>query len=319
VYSQEILNSLSCGEWVSGEDIASCMGISRAAVWKQIQRLRTKGYEIESSTRKGYRLARIHDPLDADMICEGLRTKWLGKDLRCFKEVCSTNDVARSIARECQNGTVVLAETQTRGRGRLSRPWASPPGGIWMSLVLKPKISLDRAYRINMTVSVAVTRSLCALYDLDVGIKWPNDLLIEGRKVCGILMEISAEVDRVDWAVVGLGINANIDVSGFPVEWRSTSLRQELGQEVSRIDLIQKILLEVEETYQSMHSKDLYEEWRRRSVTLGKQVRITSATGDLSGEAIDLAEDGALVIRAEDKIKRVLAGDCIHLRAPGET
>jgi len=141
--------------------------------------------------------------------------------------------------------------------------------------------------------------------------------LIEGRKVCGILMEISAEVDCVDWAVVGLGINANIDVSGFPVEWRSTSLRQELGQEVSRIDLIQKILLEVEETYQSMHSKDLYEEWRRRSVTLGKQVRITSATGDLSGEAIDLAEDGSLLIRAEDKIKRVLAGDCIHLRAPG--
>ncbi|NMB84825.1 MAG: biotin--[acetyl-CoA-carboxylase] ligase [Methanothrix sp.] len=309
---------MSSGEWVSGEDMATRQGISRAAVWKQIQSLRTKGYEIESSTRKGYRLAKFHDPLDADMICEGLRTKWLGKDLRCFDEVCSTNDVARSVARECRNGTVILAETQTQGRGRLSRPWASPPGGIWMSLVLKPKISLDRAYRINMAVSVAVSRSMCALYGLDVGIKWPNDLLIGGRKVCGILMEISAEVDRVDWAVVGLGINANIDVMGFSVDWRATSLRQELCQDVSRIDLIQRLLLEIEGTYHRMHSRDLYEEWRRRSVTLGKQVRITSASGDLSGEAIDLAEDGALLIRAEDKIKRVLAGDCIHLRAPGE-
>jgi BirA family biotin operon repressor/biotin-[acetyl-CoA-carboxylase] ligase len=187
-----------------------------------------------------------------------------------------------------------------------------------MSLVLKPKISLDRAYRINMAVSVAVSRSMCALYGLDVGIKWPNDLLIGGRKVCGILMEISAEVDRVDWAVVGLGINANIDVMGFSVDWKATSLRQELCQDVSRIDLIQRLLLEIEGTYHRMHSRDLYEEWRRRSVTLGKQVRITSASGDLSGEAIDLAEDGALLIRAEDKIKRVLAGDCIHLRAPGE-
>lgn len=308
---------MSSGKWVSGEDLASRQGISRAAVWKQIQGLRKKGYEIESSTRKGYRLARMHDPLDADMICEGLRTKWLGLDLRCFNEVCSTNDVARSIARECQNGTVILAETQTRGRGRLSRPWASPPGGIWMSLVLKPEISLDRAYRINMAVSVAVSRSFSALYGLDVGIKWPNDLLIEGRKICGILMEISAEVDRIGWAVVGLGINANVDVSGFPVEWRCTSLRQELGLEVSRIELIQKLLWEIEETYQRMHSKDLYEEWRRRSATLGKQVRITSASGDLLGEAVDLAEDGALLIRAEDKIKRVLAGDCIHLRAVG--
>lgn len=299
--------------------MATRLGISRAAVWKQIQSLRTKGYEIESSTRKGYRLAGMHDPLDAGMICEGLTTKWLGKDLRCFNEVCSTNDVARSIALECRNGTVILAETQTRGRGRLSRPWASPPGGIWMSLVLKPKIPLDMTYRINMAVSVAISRSLSALYGLDVGIKWPNDLLIEGRKVCGILMEISAEVDRVDWAVVGLGINANVDVSGFPVEWRATSLRQELGQQVSRIDLIQKILLEIEETYQMMFSKDLYDEWRRRSATLGKQVRITSASGDLLGEAYDLAEDGGLLIRAEDKIKRVLAGDCIHLRAPRET
>ncbi len=298
--------------------MATRQGISRAAVWKQIQSLRMKGYEIESSTRKGYRLAGMHDLIDAGMICEGLRTKWLGKDLRCFNEVCSTNEIARSIARECQSGTVILAETQTRGRGRLSRPWASPPGGIWMSLVLKPKMSLDMAYRINMAVSVAISRTLCALYGLDVGIKWPNDLLIEGRKICGILMEISAEVDRLDWAVVGLGINVNNDVSGFPMEWRSTSLREELGLEVSRIDLIQKLLFQIEETYQRMHSKDLYEEWRRLSATLGKQVRITSASGDITGEAYDLAEDGALLIRQENKIKRVLAGDCIHLRAPGE-
>ena len=305
---------MSSGEWVSGEEMAFRQGISRAAVWKQIQGLRSRGYEIISSTRKGYRLANKPDILDAEIIQFGLETKWLGRDLRCFQEISSTNELAKELASKSENGTAILAEIQTQGRGRLSRPWVSPPGGIWMSLILKPEMPLSKVHQINMAVSVAVSRSIQALYGLEAGIKWPNDILIDERKVCGILMEVSAEVDRLDYAVVGLGINANVDVSGFPDEWKSTSIGHLLGRVVSRAELIQNILQEIEAAYERMNSTEIYEEWRRRSITIGKLVRITSMTGDLIGVAEDLLKDGALYLKTKEGSKHVLAGDCIHLR-----
>jgi BirA family transcriptional regulator, biotin operon repressor / biotin---[acetyl-CoA-carboxylase] ligase len=295
--------------------MAAKLGISRAAIWKQIGNLRKSGYEIEASTKKGYHLTCRPDLLDADMILSGLKTKWLGRDLRSFSEVNSTNEIAKSLAPSCQNGTVILAETQTQGRGRLSRHWASPPGGVWMSLILKPEMPLERVYQINMAVSVAVSRAIFSLLGLEAGIKWPNDLMIRERKICGILMEVSAEVGRLDYAIVGLGINANVSMCNFPEEWMSTSIARELGHEVNRRDLIQRILMDIEEAYEMMGSIEIYEEWRRRSVTLGRCVRITSNSGTLVGVVEDLNEDGALRLRTESGRQRVLAGDCIHLRA----
>jgi BirA family biotin operon repressor/biotin-[acetyl-CoA-carboxylase] ligase len=295
--------------------MASKLGITRAAVWKQIRNLRLRGYEIEASTRKGYHLTYKPDLLDKEAISSGLKTRWLGKNLCSFSEVNSTNENARSLAPSCQNGTVILAETQTRGRGRLSRPWASPPGGIWMSLILKPEMPLASVYQINMAVSVALCKCIFNLLGLKAGIKWPNDLLIRERKICGILMEISAEVGRLDYAVVGLGINANVGLSNFPEEWCATSLSHELGHEVSRVDLIQGILLEIEEAYDKMGSREIYEEWCSLSVTIGRYVRINSNAGDLVGVVEDLAEDGALLLKSENGCQRVIAGDCIHLRA----
>jgi BirA family biotin operon repressor/biotin-[acetyl-CoA-carboxylase] ligase len=204
---------------------------------------------------------------------------------------------------------------QTSGKGRLSRPWISPPGGIWMSLILKPQIPLAKVYRINMAISLAIARALSSLYGLKPGIKWPNDILINERKLCGILMEINAEVDRLNYAVVGIGINANVNAESFPAEWKATSLAIELGHEVSRTQLIQRLLLEVEETYTEMGSEEIYSQWRDRSATLGRNVRITSQEGDLEGEAVSLSEDGALDIKHAAGIRRVMAGDCIHLRA----
>jgi BirA family transcriptional regulator, biotin operon repressor / biotin---[acetyl-CoA-carboxylase] ligase len=311
---EETLKFLSSGEWVSGEEMALLQGISRAAVWKQIQGLRSRGYEIISSTRKGYRLTNKPDLLDKDIIQFGLETKWLGRDLRCLQELSSTNELAKEVAHNSENGTVVLAMIQTQGRGRLSRQWASPLGGIWMSLILKPKMPLSNVHQINMAVSVAVSKSIQNLYGLDAGIKWPNDILINERKVCGILMEVSAEVDRLDYAVVGLGINANVDVSGFPDEWKSTSIAHQLGKDVSRVELIQKLLQEIEAAYEQMSSIEVYEEWRRRSITLGRRVRITSMTGDLIGVTEDLLKDGSICLKTKEGHKRVLAGDCIHLR-----
>lgn len=311
----DILSFLISGEWVSGEEMARRLAISRAAVWKQVQALRQKGYEISSSTGKGYRLTKKIDLLDADRISRSLETRWLGRDMRIYDEVSSTNAAALALLSGCSNGTVILAETQTQGRGRLSRPWASPPGGIWMSLVLKPIMPLCHVYQINMAVSVALCRALYAQFGLNVGIKWPNDLLIKELKICGILMEVGAQVDRLDYAVVGVGLNANDDLSQFPADWRSSSLAVELGHDIDRCDLICRILEEIEVAIEKMGSIEIFEEWRSRSLTLNKQVRITYAAGDLVGEAVDLAEDGALILQIGDKQKRVLAGDCIHLRA----
>jgi len=297
--------------------MAARLGVSRAAVWKQIEALRATGYEIEASTRKGYRMLAKPDLLDSDLILSGLETKWLGKNLLCFYEVDSTNVVAASMAQKADNGTVILAERQTQGRGRLARSWASPQGGVWMSIILKPDMPMAHVYRLNMIASIALARAFFGLYGLSAGIKWPNDLLIGDRKICGILMEINAEVDRLNYVIMGLGINANIDVSGFPEEWRSTSLSQEMKRKIMRVELIQRILQEMEEAYEKMGSKEIYEEWRGRSITLGRQVRINSTYGDLYGKAMDLEEDGALIIKTENDLKRVLAGDCIHLRATG--
>lgn len=314
----DLLSYLVSGSWVSGEEIASNLGVSRAAIWKQVQALRTKGYRIESSTNKGYRLGANQDVLDPDMILKGLETDFVGKDLRYFREVRSTNETAREIAANCENGAVVLAEVQTKGRGRLSRSWHSPPGGIWISLVLKPEIPLAQAYRINMAVSVAIARAMFRLYGIKAGIKWPNDLLVSDRKLCGILMEVSAETDRLEYAVVGIGINANVDGDSFPSDWNATSLSREIGCQVSRPKLIQTLLMEIEKAYKQMGEPDIYLDWRDRSVTLGRRVRVTFSDGDIEGQAVYLSEDGALGIELAGEpgdIRWVVAGDCVHLRA----
>lgn len=312
--SEWVLSRLFSGEWVSGQEIAESQGVSRAAVCKQIKILRARGYEIESSTRKGYRLACRPDLLDAALIRSGLETRAVGCRVQCFREVDSTNRVARSLARDCPNGAVFISERQTEGRGRLSRSWQSPTGGVWMSILFRPDLPLPDAHRINMAASVAVARAVSKLYGLDPRIKWPNDILIGEQKLCGILMEISAEVDRIDYAVVGIGINANVDVSGFPLEWKSTSLSRELGRDVSRVELIQKILQEIDIIFGVIDFKDLYREWCDRSATLGKMVRVTSGGGDVVGQAVELSSDGALIVASKGTSVRVLAGDCIHLR-----
>lgn len=302
---------------MSGEEIASNLGVSRAAVWKQIQALRARGYRIESSTNKGYRLSEGQDVLDPETIRKSLETDFVGKNLLYYQEVKSTNETAKEIASTCGNGTIVLAEVQTGGRGRLSRSWRSPTGGVWMSLVLKPDIALVNAYRINMAVSVAIARTLFQLYGLNTGIKWPNDILVNGRKICGILMEVSAEMDRLEYAVVGIGINANIDVNEFPSDWNATSLSRETGGQVSRNQLIQTLLREIETAYDQMSTPKISSEWRERSVTLGRYVRITNSEGDVEGSAVSLGDDGALFIRLKGEpgeIRRIVAGDCIHLR-----
>ena len=312
----DALSFLVPGEWVSGEDIARRQGLSRAAVWKQIQALRKRGYRIASSTRRGYLLMDQPDLLDAGRIKKDLATRWLGRDLLILEQASSTNAVALSSVGQRQSGSVILAEIQKEGRGRLSRSWASPPGGIWMSLVLKPDIPLSRVYRINMAASVSICRAISRL-GLEAGIKWPNDILIQEKKVCGILTELGAQMDRLDYVVVGVGLNANNDTAAFPSQWRSTSLAAELGRSIDRCALVAAILNEMEKAIDNMESQEIYEEWRSLSLSLGKRVRISSAEGDLTGQVVDLDGDGALILQQGREKRRILAGDCIHLRPEG--
>jgi BirA family biotin operon repressor/biotin-[acetyl-CoA-carboxylase] ligase len=309
----DILSFLDPGIWVSGEEIASQLGVSRAAVCKKVRALRTRGYRIDSSPRRGYRLQQA-DRLDPERIQSSLRTKLVGRELHYFQEVESTNQVAGSLAESCPDGTAVLAEVQTRGRGRLARSWASPPGGIWMSIVLKPALSLAQVYSVNMAVSLAVTRALSRLYRLEGRIKWPNDILVGGRKISGILMEVRAELDRLDYVIAGVGLNVNIDPAQFPPEWNATSVSDQLGHNVDRTDLVAEILCRLEEAYLILGSREILEEWRALSATAGRMVRISSAEGDLEGEAVGLGEDGSLCIKTEKGLQRVLAGDCLHQR-----
>jgi BirA family biotin operon repressor/biotin-[acetyl-CoA-carboxylase] ligase len=311
--AKDALGFLHPGLWISGEDIAARMGVSRAAVWKQVRALRASGYRIESSPRRGYRLLET-DLLDPSRVSSGLKTKFIGSKLHYFQEVESTNDVARSLADSCPDGTVVLAEVQTRGRGRLARSWSSPPGGIWMSVVLKPRLPLSQAYRVNMAVGLAVTSALSCLYELEGKIKWPNDILVNGRKISGILLEVRAELDRLDYVIAGVGLNVNVDPSRFPEDWHATSISDQLGGNVSRTELIQEILRGIEEAYLNLESEEIIEEWRNLSDTTGRYVRISSTEGDLEGEAVGLGEDGSLCLKTKRGLQRVLAGDCLHLR-----
>ena len=182
-----------------------------------------------------------------------------------------------------------------------------------MSLVLRPNIPLSRVYRINMAASVSICRAVCQL-GLEAGIKWPNDILIREQKLCGILTELGAQVDRLDYAVVGVGLNANNDTAAFPSQWRSTSLAARLGKSIDRCALIAAILNEMEQALDDIESHELYEEWCSRSLTLGKRVRISSPEGDLMGQVLDLDQDGALILEQGGDKRRILAGDCIHLR-----
>jgi BirA family biotin operon repressor/biotin-[acetyl-CoA-carboxylase] ligase len=307
------------GKRVSGEKLASELSVSRSAIWKHIKVLRDEGYMIDSSTNLGYSLIETPDTLNPGEIKAGLQTKVIGKEIKYFKETESTNIIAREIAASVDEGTVVIAESQTAGRGRLGRKWISPEGGIWFSIILKPKMQPQYASRITLLAGVCVAKTIRGL-GLPAKIKWPNDVLINGKKVCGILTEIGAEVDLIDYLIVGIGIDANVDTESFPEEIRdsSTSLKKETGKEINRVDFVRKLLEEFELLYLEFQKEgftEILEEWRNMSATIGEWVKISTQTRTIYGEAIGVDNEGALILETSDgQLEKILAGNCEHLR-----
>jgi len=293
--------------YLSGETLSEQLGISRVSIWKHIRSLKKDGYLIDASPR-GYRLVSSPDLLLPYEFPD------LEQRIHYFPEIDSTMDAARELAKKgAEEGTIVIAEAQTRGRGRLSREWLSPEGGIYFTIILRPRISPTFASRINLMASVAVAATIRKLYGLKAELKWPNDVLIQGKKVCGILAEMDAEMDVVNFVNVGIGINANTSVPQF--EKTATSLKNASGKEISRKEFLSALLVEINRWQAPLMEAELLEEWKKLSVTLNRDVRIMSLGEEVTGQAIDIDATGALTLKGKDGcLRTVLVGDCIHLR-----
>lgn len=318
----QILNWLreSHGEPISGEAISKRFGVTRAAIWKHMQALKDEGYQIETVGRKGYRLAGTPDKLLPAEVLAGLKTRWLGKQLIYHDQVTSTNDLAKRAAFDgCAHGTVVVAEAQGEGRGRLSRGWFSPHGkGVWFSCVFRPTFLPQQASRCTLMAAVALARAFERYPGVAVGIKWPNDILtLEGKKLVGILAEMNAEMDAINFIVIGMGVNVNLLPEDFPAELQplASSLQQLGGGEpISRKKLLQVMLEELEAAFDEVSKTGfaaLLDDWRKRSITLGRQVSVIAPEETYTGVALDIDQQGALLVRrdADGTVEQVWAGD----------
>ena len=307
----------SGNKYISGEDMAEKLGVSRAAVWKHIKEMRSQGYNIESLARNGYILREAPDAMLSGEISNGLETKTIGCRIICHEEIDSTNNAAKHLAREgAAEGTVVVAESQTGGKGRLERQFFSPKGkGIWFSVVLRPKFLPQEAPKCTLMAAVAVARAMTE-FGLKPGIKWPNDLLYDNKKLVGILTEMSAEMDGINYIVIGTGINVNIAPEEFPEELRdvATSLSQMKGANLPRVKFLQAVLRALDDLYAKVQVEGfapVLKEWRQYSITLGQEVKVIGVRdGEVFyGKAADIDDEGALLVDTAAGRQRVLAGD----------
>ena len=290
--------------YISGEEMSQKLGVTRAAVWKAIKKLQGEGYIIESSTKKGYKLVEKPNVITPAELSPMLENDILGKVINYYKVTDSTNERAKALAREgAKEGTLVIADAQSEGKGRMGRSWNSPEGtGIWMSLILKPEILPQHASQLTLVAGLCMCEAIMAVTGLEASIKWPNDIVVNGKKVCGILTEMSAEMERINYIVLGIGINVNH--REFPKELPfATSLALEGGHDYTRAAFIKAFLERFEKKY--MHYKlnpnlesvlSLYE---KHCITLGKTVKITSGNEAFIAQAKGITVDGNLIVETE--------------------
>ncbi len=307
------------GNFVSGEDISEELGITRSGVWKQVKSLRELGYNIKSSTRLGYRIDKSPDLLLPEEIWAAGNLSFLGNTIYYSTTIDSTNEQSKRLAGEgAPHGTLVLAEEQRKGKGRIGRSWISPKsGGIWLSIILRPDMAPYEAPKLTILSAVAVAEAIRKKTGLAALIKWPNDILINGKKVCGILTEMNSEIDVINHVIIGVGINVNNHSFPDDLKQKAASLRQIKGENIDRIDILAGFLENFEILYQTAVNygfEGIFQKWRSLCCNLGKHVNIIGRTESFSGVALDINNDGALLVRTEDeKIVQVISGD-ISLR-----
>lgn len=306
---QKILDILKSADgYVSGERISEQLNISRAAVWKHIKKFKEDGYEIESVTNKGYRLISSPDIITERGIKSGLNTEFIGRKLFIYDETDTTNDRAKANS-DAPEGSVFIAEVQTHGKGSRGRGWVSPRGtGIWHTILLKPDISPLEVSQITLVAGLAV----CKAIGLNSMIKWPNDIVIGGKKVCGILTEMSAEMDMVNYVVCGIGINVNTESFDKEIEHRATSMYIESGVKYRRDEIIARLMNEFEYYYKKFLNDGLnaiLDEYKEYCVTIGRDVSVIFKKETVTGKAVDVDENGALVVETANGIIRVTSGE----------
>jgi len=306
-------------EYLSGQDISDPLMLSRAAVWKHIKKLQSLGYKIDSRPKLGYRLTKTTELLLPWEISDGLETNLLGKRIYYFDTINSTQSFATELASKPQEtGTIVIAEKQTQGKGRLSRKWTSPTGGIWMSVILRPEFEISLSTLFPMVSSLALAFTIEKVLKIKPKLKWPNDVTVNDRKVAGILVDASIESGKIDYLILGVGVNFKIDVKEVEKNIKNTRNYYGVATLVTKNNktnparLVQVFLLELEKLYNLLsegNSEYIIKQWTKRSSTIGKTISVTSSTGPIHGKATKIDKDGALVILNKGKTRRVFVGD----------
>lgn len=302
----QILNILKTEkEVVSGEMLSARLGISRVSVWKHIKKLQEVGYNIEA-TPKGYVFISAPDALYPWEFGEKKH------NIHYFDEVDSTMDIARELARKkCPHFSVVIAGRQKKGRGRLKRNWLSSEGGLYFTIVVRPKIPPVLSLRVNFVASMILAQTLRNMFNINAMVKWPNDVLVDGKKISGILSEMEAEIDRVSFISIGIGINVNNDPT--PYEPVATSLKKILGKEIPRIEVLKMFLHHFEDALNDVDFDHVVSEWKRYTETLNRHVRIVTTHEVSEGLAVDVDDNGALILKlADGSMKKIIYGDCFH-------
>jgi BirA family transcriptional regulator, biotin operon repressor / biotin---[acetyl-CoA-carboxylase] ligase len=305
-------------DYLSGDQISRHLGISRQGLWKHIQELKDQGYEIVAVPHLGYRLESCPDRLFDFEVGRGLHTKFIGKKIHYFDYLSSTMDLAMQLGmRGSSSGTLILAEAQVKGRGRMGREWFSPKyKGIYLSLILRPMISPAACPVLTLMSAVSICETAKEFLGLEAQIKWPNDVLIRNKKVSGILTEMNAETDKVNFVVIGIGLNVNNDKKSLLSQ--ATSFKQEQGQEINRVALLQELLRRIESNYfllQDHGAGEIINKWRSFALTLGTRVKVDYQGKHIEGQAVDLDSDGALLIRKDSGLmQKVSSGDVTACR-----
>ncbi|MBM2819954.1 MAG: Bifunctional ligase/repressor BirA [Nitrosarchaeum sp.] len=310
-------------EYLSGQDLSDVLKISRVAVWKHIKKIRELGYKIESKQKLGYRLESSTDMLLPWEITSGLKTKVFGKRVYYFDLIDSTQNQAIKIASdETNNGTVIIAEKQTSGKGRLGRKWISPKGGIWFSIILHPKFDISVITLFPIASALALSNAIEKTLNIKSELKWPNDITIKGKKVAGMLVDASLESNKIENLILGVGINFNVDIKRIekslkdtPNFYGATSLSEQ-NKTVKPILLIQSFLMELEQIYNLLNvgdTKKIIRDWTKKSSTIGQNIELNIEDTKIRGKAIKIDVDGALVISENKKNRRITSGDITHI------
>lgn len=309
-------------EYLSGQDLSDVLKISRVAVWKHIKKIRSLGYKIESKQKLGYRLVKSTNLLLPWEITSQLKTKTIGKRAYYFDSIDSTQNFAIQIASNSrENGTVVISQKQTRGRGRLGRKWLSPAGGIWLSIVFHPKFDISMSTLFPIAASVALSNTIEKVIRKKSEVKWPNDVTIKGKKVAGMLIDVSIESNKIENLVLGVGINFKVNASRLEKLLKNTdnfygvASLVENGKYQNPILFVKSFLCELEKIFELLEkgkSKIIIDDWTKKSSTIGKSVSVSTSDGKINGKAIKLDNDGALIVKTNNQFQRVLAGDVIY-------